>query len=79
MVLQRMAIRPFDEEDKTAYQTAHWPTVRDVAGRDDRGSEPGNKGVEQLSHGGATECQEVPEAQRICPRTDANFPEAEVQ
>jgi len=49
------------------------------AGRVDKKTDTGNKGLEQLSQGNKAGAQATSQAQCLSPRTAANIPEAEVQ
>lgn len=78
-VLCCMAFRSFDGTDQAANTRSSKAALQSVAGRDDKGTDTGNKRLEQLSQGDQTVAQAASQAQCVCPRTAANIPEAEVQ
>jgi len=74
-----MAFRSFDRTDKAANTRSSRAALRSIAGRVDKGSDTGNKGLEQLSQGDKTSAQAASQTQCFCPRTATNIPEAEAQ
>jgi hypothetical protein len=56
-VLRNMAFRSFDRTDQAANMRSSRAALQSVAGRDDKGTDTGNKGLEQLSQGDQTGAQ----------------------